>query len=124
MLGVEQHALALGVQEGDRLGDHREVLLGGDAHDLLDVQRRALADERADRHEGLRQDAQPLVLIGRSVAPARHAEGDDLADGEALALEQREQLELLRVRRGEARLDQMDAERVERVHDAQLLLAR
>ena len=54
VLGVEQHALARADEEGDRLGDHREVLLARDAHDLLDVQHRGLADERADRREAAR----------------------------------------------------------------------
>ena len=53
VLGVEQHALAGLHEEGDRVGDHREVLLARDAHDLLDVQharscRRACRRARSD----------------------------------------------------------------------------
>ena len=122
VLGVEQRALALAGEEGDRLGDHREVLLAGDAHDLLDVQQARLADERDHRREALGEDPQALVGVGRQPAPAGHAEADDLAALEPLAGEQLEQLLLLGVRRREARLDQVDAEVVEPPHDAQLLL--
>ena len=45
VLGVEQHALAGADEERDRVGDHREVLLARDAHDLLDVQHRCLAHD-------------------------------------------------------------------------------
>ena len=122
VLGVEQGALALPHEERDRLRDHREVLLTLDAHDLLDVQDAGLADERDDRGEALREDPQALVGAGRDAAPARHPETDDLAAGQRLPREQLEQLLLLGVRRGEARLDQMHAEVVEPAHDADLLL--
>ena len=122
VLGVEQHALAVSDQERDRLGDHLQVLLARDAHDLLDVQHRGLADERAHGRERLREDPQPLVRVGVDPAPARHPERDDLSRLEALLGEQLEQLLLLRVRRREAGLDHVHAERVERVHDAQLLI--
>src|SRR3712207_9234532 len=36
VLGVVDHALAGGGEEGDGLGDHRQVLLGVDARDLLE----------------------------------------------------------------------------------------
>ena len=121
VLGVEQHALAVPDQERDGLADHLQVLLARDAHDLLDVQQRGLADERADRGERLGEDPQALVLLRRDLAPARHPERDDLGGLEALLREQLEQLLLLRVRRREAGLDHVHAERVERVHDAQLL---
>ena len=68
------------------------------------------------------EHAQPLVVLGAHVAPARHAEGDDLAGLEALARQQAEELLLLGVRRREAGLDQVDAQRVEAPDDAQLLL--
>ena len=123
MLGVEQHALARADEERDRLGDHLQVLLARDAHDLLDVQHRGLADERAHRRERLREHAQPLVGLGGDVAPARHPERDDLGDlRSARSASSSNSSLLLRVRRREAGLDHVHAERVERVHDAQLLL--
>ena len=58
------------------------------------------------------------------VAPARHAEGGDLGLLELLGGQQLEELEVLRVRAGEARLDQVDAEGVQAPGDAHLLGGR
>ena len=124
VLGVEQHALSGGREKRHRVGDHAQVLLARDAHDLLHVQERGLAHERARRDRAAGQHAQPLVGVGGAVAPPRHPEGDQLGALKALAGEQLEQLLLLRVGRGKAGLDQRDPEGVERVHDAQLLLSR
>ena len=74
---------------------------------------------------GAKPDAsmrQRLVLGGLDVAAAGHAEG---ADGGLLELdlgEHLEELELLRVRAGEAGLDEVDAELVELADDPDLLL--
>ena len=122
VLRVEQHALARAGEERDGLGDHREVLLTRDAHDLLHVQHRGLAHDRAHRREALREHPQPLVLRRGHLAPAGHAEGHHLRARELHLGEQREQLLLLRVRGREARLDHVHAELVERADDAQLLL--
>src|SRR2546421_79811 len=69
---------------------------------------------------------EPLVSHRTTVsapapAPARHAEGGDLGMREALGGEQREELGVLGVGRREAGLDEVHAEGVERVGDAQLL---
>ena len=64
------------------------------------------------------------VVAAAHAAPARHPEGGDLGLAEALAGEQLEELALLRGSSREARLDQLDAELVEAVGDAQLLLGR
>ena len=117
VLGVEQHALADPDQIGDRLADHLQVLLARGLHDLLHVQHRGLADERADGSEAAGQHGQALVLLGGHAAAAGHPEGDDLGDLQALVGEQLEELLLLRVRDREAGLDHVHAEGVERVHD-------
>jgi hypothetical protein len=122
VLGVEDHALALPDEEGDGLRDHRQVLRARDAHDLLDMTDRGLADDRADGREAVGQHAQPAVLVRGDTAPARHAECGDRRVRERLVLQAGEQLGLLGVRRGEARLDDVDAEVVEAVHEAHLLL--
>ena len=71
------------------------------------------------------KDSPRSVSAGSSaaahVAAAGHAEGADRRVVEALALEQLEQLRLLRVGARKAGLDEVDAEVVERVRDAQLL---
>ena len=124
VLRVVDHVLALGHEEGDRVGDHPQVLLRVHLGHLLEVERPGLADQRADGRERLGQEAQRRVVGGGRVPPAGHPEGCDLGVREALALEQREELLLLGVRGGKAGLDQVHAERVQRMRDAQLLAGR
>ena len=121
VLGVVDHALALGDEEGHRLADHGQVLVAADLDDLLEVQAPGLADERADRRERLGDDPQRGVVLGARVAAAGHAEGAHVGP-QALVLEPLEQLGLLRVRGREAGLDERDAEVVEHVRHAHLLL--
>ena len=122
VLGVVDHALALAAQEGDRLGDHPQVLLWIHARDLLEVQRPRLAHQRADRGEAVGQSAQAGVVLGRRVPAAGHAERRDLGVLEALALQQLEQRHLLGVGAGEARLDVVQAQAVEGMRHADLLV--
>ena len=124
VLSVVDHALAGADQEGDRLGDHPQVLGAVNLHDLLQVQAPGLPHERAHRREAVGQDLQCRVVLGAQAAPPGHAEGGDLGVLEALAGEQLEQLELLGVGAREAGLDQVDAELVERVRDPHLLVRR
>ena len=97
MLRVEQHALALRDEERDGLGDHREVLLARDAHDLLDVRDGGLADQRAHRREGLREDPQPLVVVGSTSRRRVIPKATISRVLEMLLGEQPEELLLLRV---------------------------
>ncbi|CAB4346600.1 unannotated protein [freshwater metagenome] len=97
MLGVEQHAFAFSNEEGDRLGDHREILVWGNADDLLDVQHRRLSNERHNRRDRSRQYSQSFVLLGRAITAARHAEGNDLGVVERGRGEQFEELGLFRI---------------------------
>ena len=122
MLGVEQHALAGAHEERDRVADHAQVLLARGAYDLLDVQHRCLAHERAHRREALGQHAQSLVAVGVDAAATRHAERDHLRGVQVLLGEQLEQSLLLGVGRRKAGLDHVHAERVQGLHHAQLLL--
>jgi hypothetical protein len=123
VLGVVDHALALAHEERHGVGDHPQVLVGIDPHDLLQVQRPRLADERADGREAGGEQPQAGVVPRGDVAPARHAERAHVR-AQALLREALEQLLLLGVRGGEARLDQRDAEVVEEVGHADLLLGR
>jgi hypothetical protein len=122
VLGVEEHALAPFAQERDRVRDDRQVLGRPDAHDLLDMQQRALADQRAGRHKAVGEDPQTLVAVRAHVATAGHAEGDDLRNLQPLLGQQAEELALLRIRRRETGLDQRDAQPIEPFDHAHLLL--
>jgi hypothetical protein len=95
-----------------------------DLDDLLEVERPGLTDERADRDGRRRQQDQRRIGAGARVTAARHPEGGDLGLVEALCSEQLKQLALLGIGRREAGLDQLDAELVEGVRDAELFLCR
>ena len=73
----------------------------------------------------LGEHAQPLVVLGGDVAPAGHAEGDDLGALQLLARRAARTARCsLGLDAGKPASIKCDAERVERVHDAQLLLGR
>jgi hypothetical protein len=79
VLGVVDDALAGRRQEGDGLGDHRQVLLARHAHDLLEVQPPGLADDGDHLGEAARERLQALVVGSRDPRGAGHPEGDDAA---------------------------------------------
>ena len=122
VLGVVDHPLARLHQVGDRVADHRQVLLAAHLGDLLEVQAPGLADQRHHRGEARGEQPQRLVLGGLGVAAPGHAEGTDGGLIELDVGEHLEQLELLRVRAREARLDEVDAELVELADHPHLLL--
>ena len=124
VLGVVDDALALRDEERDGLLDHREVVLAVDADDLLQVQTPGLAHDRADGREAVGQHPQGGIGVRRQVAAPGHPERRDLRGLELLAGEQAEELDLLRVRRREPGLDEVQAEPVEGVRHAQLLRCR
>ena len=124
VLGVVHHALALRGEEPDRLVDHAQVLVAAHVDDLAEVQAPGLADDGDRGREGVRQHAQAVVgLRGHALAP-RHAEGDELRVAQPLVAHAPEELDLLRVGRGEPALDEADAELVELERDARLLVDR
>ena len=118
VLGVVDHSLALRAAVVDRVDDHRHVLLAADPGDLLEVKSPRLADQGDDGREAADELAQRRVLLGGDASAPRHAEGADRGLVELDGPQQREQLAFLGVGAGEARLDEGDAEPVERLHDA------
>ncbi len=124
MLGVVDDALAGAGAVGDRVGDHRQVLVAGDLRDDIEVKGPGLADQRDDRREAADQGGEPRVLGGLAVAAPGHPERSDRRMLERDVCEQLEQLEVLRVRVREPGLDQVDSEAIERLDDADLLRRR
>jgi hypothetical protein len=96
------------------VGDHREVLVAPDAHDLVEVQAPRLADDRADRREAGRQQPQARVRVGGDVAPAGHAERGDRRVRSVSPASRAEELSSLGFDDGKPRLDEVHAELVER----------
>ena len=106
VLGVVDDGLALAGEEGDRLGDHAQVLVAVDAHDLLEVQAPGLADERADRREAVgQQRAAPRPRRPRTPRRRVMPKAAISASRNVSPREQLEELGLLRVRGREAGLD-------------------
>ena len=109
VLGVVEDVLALREQERHRLADHREVLLARDLRHLLQVEVPGLAHDRGHRGEAVHHDPQPGVIRCRRATPAGHAECGNPGGAQVLALEEVEQLGILRVGRREAGLDHVHA---------------
>jgi hypothetical protein len=124
VLGVVDDPLTGADKEGDRGGDHPQVLLAVDLDELLEVQRPGLADDRADRRNALRQLDQRGIALSFHVAAVRHPERCQHGVVQAFVGHQLEELSVLWIRAGEAGLDQVDSELVEPVGDAHLLLGR
>ena len=125
VLGVVDHALALGDEEGDRVGDHRAGSRRASTRDdLLEVQAPGLADERADRREALGQHAQRRVLVRarrRAGGSCRTRRSRSAASSCASSANSSASLGL---EAGKPASTNGDAELVEHVRDAQLLLDR
>ena len=125
VLGVVDHALALPGEEGHRVGDHAQVLLGVHLRDLLEVERPRLPHERADGREAVGEQAQRRRPPRRPASRRRvMPKAATSAVSKRLLREQLEERLLLGVRGREAGLDQVHAERVERVRHAHLLVHR
>ncbi len=124
VLGVVDHPLAAFSAEGNRLGDHRQVLLARDARHLVEVERPRLADQGDRGDRALGQDPQRLVLGGGDAAAAGHAEAADGRRLQPLGGEQVEELRLLGVGGGKARLDEVHPQPVQGADDPQLLAGR
>jgi len=124
VLGVVDHRLALSDQKTHRVVDHAQILVAAHAQHFGEVQAPGLAHEGDAARKTVRQHAQVLVVRGRHALACGHTEGDQLGVAEALALHAPEELDLLGVRRGEAALDEVDAELVQLERDAHLLVHR
>jgi hypothetical protein len=74
------------------------------------VQAPGLADQRADRREAAREQSAARVVLGGDVARRVIPNAAICACSKVSQREQLEELELLRVRRREAGLDEVDAE--------------
>jgi hypothetical protein len=99
-------------------------LLLGDANHLLQVKPPALADQADQGRDRVDQGGERRVFGRRHPPAPRHAEGNDRRVLQLQLGEPFEELDLLRVGVGKARLDEMHAEPVKGLHDLQLLAHR
>ena len=124
MLGVEDDALALSRQPRDRVADDAQVLGERGAQHLRDVQVPGLAEDHDHPGAGLQQALEVGVVRGRQFRTAGRAEGGDPGLLERLGGHGLEEGQVLGIGAGVARLDQGDAQVVERLDDHQLVVDR
>ena len=123
VLGVEHHAEAVAAQVLDRVGDHGDALVEGRSECLGDVVVPRLADDAHRGRAGRDEVRERRVVVDLPLDPAGRAERDEGRGGELqLGHGPTEELFVLRVRAGPATLDPGDAEVVELLGDAQLVV--
>ena len=125
VLHVDHHLPAGAVQEGHRVGDHRLALVQRGLQRLEHVVVPALGDDAHRRGVGVEQVAQRGVVVDLAARPAGAAERHHRRRGELqLRGGASEELDVLRVGAGPAALDEVHAEVVELLGDAQLVVDR
>ncbi len=125
VLGIEQHLHPGVAQELDRVADHRDALVERGAQCFGHVVVPRLADDANGTDVRLDQMAQRVVAVDLALHPPGRPERDEGARLELqLVGHPAEQLVVLGVRTGPARLDVVHAEPVELLRDPQLVLDR
>ncbi len=125
VLGVEEHLEPAALQVLDRVRDHGDALVERRAQRFEHVVVPALADDADGRGVRLDEVAQRVVRVDLALDPAGHAERHELARLELeLGRCALEELVVLRVRARPAGFDVVDAEPVELLGDAQLVVDR
>ena len=122
VLAVVDDLAAVGLQEGDRVADHLEVLLGRAAEDFADVQGGSLAVDRDDRGIDLEQAADLGVFGGTHALAAGRTEGRQLGVLELDLLRAGEELDVAGIGARPAAFDVGHAEALELGGDAQLVI--
>src|SRR5213594_247149 len=124
VLGVEDDLVGPLAEVGDGVVDDLQVLRERDAQVLAHVEVPGLADDGDHRRLGAETEAQVAVVGGLHARPAGRAEGRHLRVLESEALDGAEELLVAWVRARPAALDVVEAEVVEALGDAELVLER
>src|SRR5438093_7645396 len=124
MLGVEDDLVGPLAEVGDGVVDELQVLRERDAQVLAHVEVPGLADDGDHRRLGEETEAQVAVVGGLHARPAGRAEGRHLRMLETEAFDGAEELLVARVRAWPTALDVVEAEVVEALGDAELVLER
>src|SRR6266446_2403846 len=124
VLGVEDDLVGPLAQVGDGVVDDLQVLRERDAQVLAHVEVPGLADDGDHRRLGAETEIEVTVVGGLHARPAGRAEGGHLRVLQTEALDGAEELLVARVRARPAALDVTDAEVVEPLGNAQLVLER
>ena len=122
VLGVEEDPLPVLAQVGDRVRDHREVLLQRGPQGEKDVPVVTLGDESHDRRARFAQRGDQGIALRLHAGPAGRAERGELRVPEVqFGGGAAEELGVLRDRAGPAALDEPDTELVQLPRDDQLV---
>ena len=122
VLGVVDDLLDVPDEEGHRVGDHEEVLGQRRLERVGDVEGPGLAEDRGDRRARLDEGLEARVGLGGDAGPPRRAEGGHPRVLERHVEDPAKEPQVLRVRARPAALDVVDAERVEPLGQADLVL--
>ncbi len=122
MLGVVDDLLEVLEEVGDGVTDHRDVLVEGRPERMRHVEVPGLAEDGDHGRARLDQRLDIAVLLRPHAGTARGAEGGDLRGLEDGVLDALEEAQILGVRAGPAALDVVDAESVQALRDADLVL--
>ena len=124
MLGVIDHTTPVAFQVSDAFLDHAEIFFEGRPKNLRDMQVPSLAEDGADLRLRVEQGLELRVVLGPELRAARRSER---GDGHVLPVDilgTLEELDVLRVRTRPTALDEIDAEGIEMLGNAQLVIAR
>ena len=124
MLGIVHHLAAVLHQMGHGVADHRAVFLDRGAQHLGDMQLPALAKNRHHRRLRLEQKRNLRVIADRRVRAPRRSECRQLCVLELERFRLAEKFHILRVRTRPAAFNEIDAERIKPLGNAQLVQDR
>ena len=123
VLHVDEHPAPVPVEELDRVGDHRSALVEGRLEGLDDVVVPALGNDAHRRRVRVEQVLQRLILVDLAARSPRRPERDERRRGEVeLVRSSGEELDVLGVGTGPSTFDEVHAEVVELLGDAELVL--
>ncbi len=120
VLRVVHDFLAMGLQEANRVTDHRAIFILGRSQHFLHMKTPALAEDGADRRVCLDQCLAARIVLGLHARATRAAECRDLCVLQLLLLDGMEELHVLGIGRGIAAFDVVHAEFIEPLGDKNL----
>ena len=125
VLQIDEHSLAVGYEEVHRISDHLQGFVVGRAKRLFDVAIPCLGHDADDRRVGLDEGPKSLVIFCGDAGSAGGTERDERRGRQGeLTVRSSEELRVLRIRPRPTAFDEGDAQVVELLSHADLVLNR